>query len=71
MPDTQGRLPWKMNRAPVLNFILMSLRLSIPGNLLCYSGKWWQMLHKPYKEAEPQCVRTSEIYSGENMQEAR
>lgn len=29
------------------------------------------MLHKPYKEAEPQCVRTSEIYSGENMQEAR
>lgn len=34
---------------------------------LSYSGKWWQMLQKPYKKAEPQCVTTSEIYSRKHV----
>lgn len=68
MPDTQVRLPWKMNRAPVLNFILISL--SITGILLRYSGKWWQMLHKPREKEELQCTRTLEIQWEETLAEA-
>ena len=64
MPDTQVRLPWKMKRAPVLNFILISLRLSLTGILLYYSQRWWQMPHTSYKEVEPERVMTSEIYLG-------
>ena len=67
MPGTQRRLPWQMKTVLVLNFILISLRLSLTGILLCYSQKWWQMPHTPYKEEEPECVRTSEIYSGKSL----
>lgn len=67
MPDTQVRLPWKMNRTPVLNFILISLRLPIAGILLGYSRKWWQMPHKPHKKVEPQCVINSETYSRKTL----
>lgn len=57
-----------MNRAPVLNFILISL--SITGILLCYSGKWWQMLHKPHEKVGLQYMRTLEIQWEETFAEA-
>lgn len=70
MPDTQVGLPWKMNRALVLNFTLISLSLRITGILLCYSRQWWQMTQTPCRKAELACSRTSEIRSGKLLQEA-
>lgn len=59
-----SKSPWKMNRAPALNFILISLRLSITGILLCYSGKWWQMPGEVYKRVALRYKRTSEMHWG-------